>query len=92
MQDIVRLKVKVVPGASRPGVAGWLGDALKIRVAAPPEKGRANAAVLKLLGKELAVHESALRIAAGGASQNKIVEIHGMTMADIQRVFGVNDT
>lgn len=39
MQDIVRLKVKVVPGASRPGVAGWLGDALKIRVAAPRRRG-----------------------------------------------------
>jgi hypothetical protein len=40
-----RLRIKVVPGSSRDEVVGWLGDALKIKVTAPPQKGRANEAV-----------------------------------------------
>lgn len=42
-----RLKVKVVPGASRDEIVGWLGDALKIKVTAPPEKRRANEVVVE---------------------------------------------
>ncbi len=47
----VRLKVKVVLGSSRDKIAGWLGDALKIKVMAPPEEGRANEAVVEMLAE-----------------------------------------
>lgn len=47
----VAIRLKVVPGASRDAVAGALGDRLKVRVAAPPEGGRANRAIEKLLGE-----------------------------------------
>jgi len=90
MESAVRLKVKVVPGASSSSVAGWLGDMLKIRVAAPPERGKANAAVLKLLAKELQLQESALTIVSGGASQMKVIDIQGLTMSDIQEKFGAS--
>ncbi len=40
-----RLSLKVVPGSSRDEIVGWLGDSLKVKVKAPPEKGRANEAV-----------------------------------------------
>ena len=51
----IRLSEKVVPRASRNGIAGWLGDELKIRVSAPPEKGEANKAVEDVLAKVLGI-------------------------------------
>jgi len=64
---MARLNVKVVPGSSRNRIVGWLGDALKIKVMAPPEKGRANEAVVELLSMKLGIrwrmnHERVERI------------------------------
>ncbi|MGH2901193.1 MAG: DUF167 domain-containing protein, partial [Solirubrobacteraceae bacterium] len=50
-----RLSIKVVPGSSRDDVAGWLGETLKVRVSAPAERGRANAAAETLLADALGV-------------------------------------
>jgi uncharacterized protein len=52
-----RLTVKVVPGSSRNQIVGWLGNALKIKVTAPPEKGRANEAVVAILADRLGMRE-----------------------------------
>jgi len=57
----VRLKLKVVPGAGSAGIVGWLGPALKVRVTAPAEKGKANAAVTALLAAELGLPPAGLR-------------------------------
>lgn len=78
---MARLTLKVVPGASRDGIAGWLGDALKIRVAAPPEHGKANAAVTGLIAEALGVTPRQVRIVAGGSSAWKVIEIDGVTDA-----------
>jgi uncharacterized protein len=88
VNSTVRLKVRVIPGASTSKVAGWLDDRLKVRVAAPPERGKANAAVIKLLAAELHLEKRALSIASGSTSQNKVVEIQGASMQDIQAAFG----
>lgn len=85
MSDSVRLPIKVVPGSSRSGVAGWLGDTLRVRVTAPPERGRANAAVEALLREVLGLSAGQVRIVAGGASPRKIVEIVGLSDAEIRR-------
>ena len=74
-----RLAVKVVPGASREGIAGWLGDTLKVRVTAPAEQGKANAAVEALLAEALGIAKDRVRIASGTASPRKIVEIAGLS-------------
>ena len=78
-----RLRVSVVPGASRAGIAGWLGEALKVRVTAAPEKGKANAAVEKLIADALRLDRGDVRIVAGGQSRQKTLEISGLTRAEI---------
>ena len=77
--SVTRLAVKVVPGASREGIAGWLGDTLKVRVTAPAEQGKANAAVEALLAEALGIAKNRVRIASGTASPRKIVEIAGLS-------------
>ncbi len=78
-----RLNVKVIPGTSRNKIAGWIGDALKIRVQAPPEKGKANAAVISLLADFLDIPAKHLSICAGHGSQNKVVEVQGVSDAEL---------
>ncbi len=73
----LQLRLKVVPGASRDQLAGVLGDRLKVRVAAPPEAGKANAAVLALLGRWLG--RTDLEVVAGHTSPAKTILIPGCT-------------
>jgi len=80
-----RLAVKVVPGASRSEIAGWLGDALKVRVAAPPERGKANAAVAALICDALDLPGGSARVVAGAASPRKVLEISGLEEDEIYR-------
>ncbi|MEZ5572152.1 MAG: DUF167 domain-containing protein [Halioglobus sp.] len=80
---MVTLKIKVVPGASRTEISGWLGDALKVRVSAAPEKGRANAAVEALVAQTLGLPSASARIISGKSAQHKVIEIDGLTKAEI---------
>ena len=74
----VKLAVKVVPGSSREGIAGWLGDELKIRVRQVPEEGKANEAVRRLLATTLELPLDHIRIVSGSASPHKTIEIAEM--------------
>jgi uncharacterized protein YggU (UPF0235/DUF167 family) len=78
------LLIKVVPGSSRDGIAGWLGGTLKIRVRVPAEGGKANAAVEEIVANALGVPKCA-RIVAGKTSPRKVVEISGLSEADIRQ-------
>jgi uncharacterized protein (TIGR00251 family) len=72
----LELALKIVPGASRSGFAGPLGNRLKVRVAAPPEKGRANAALVALLREWLGVQD--VTIVAGRAGREKTARVAGL--------------
>jgi uncharacterized protein (TIGR00251 family) len=87
-----RIAVKVVPGAASSVVVGWLGESLKLKVAAPPEKGKANAAVTALLAEALNVPGSAVRIASGHGSPRKQVEVDDVSTAEIRRRLGGDDS
>ncbi|MEJ2641178.1 MAG: DUF167 domain-containing protein [Desulfosarcinaceae bacterium] len=69
------VKVAVVPRASRNQVAGLKGDALKIKLTAPPVEGAANKACLQLLAKALGLPKSSLTIASGESSRTKRILI-----------------
>jgi len=79
------ISVKAVPRAARDEIVGWLGDALKVRVTAPPEGGRANAALESLLASALGVPRTAVRVTAGHGSARKRVEIEGIERAELER-------
>lgn len=83
--DSYKLPVKVIPGSSRSGIAGWLGDALRVRVTAPAERGKANAAVEALLREILDLPSAGVRIIAGGSSPRKTVEIVGLSESEIRK-------
>jgi uncharacterized protein YggU (UPF0235/DUF167 family) len=80
----VRLIVKVIPGASQSEVSGWLGDILKVRVAAQPEKGKANLAVVALLAKSLGLSKRNISVTSGKTSQQKVIEVYGLSIAQVK--------
>ncbi len=84
----VSFAVRVQPRASRDEIVGEYQDALKIRLTAPPVDDRANEALRKLLASRLKVPLAAVRIASGGRSRTKRVEVHGVTAAMIRGLAG----
>ncbi len=77
------IEVKAVPNAPRNEVVGWLGDALKIKVHAPALEGKANHELCAFLAKRLVLPKHAVSLARGETSRKKIVEITGLTKADV---------
>jgi len=74
----VVIPIRVVPSASRSEIVGLEGDTLKVRVAAPPVKGKANRALVKLLAKALGVSSSQVEIVRGHKARRKTVQVRGI--------------
>jgi uncharacterized protein (TIGR00251 family) len=72
------LNVKVVPGASRDRVAGRYGDGIKVQVSAPPEKGKANEAVTRVLAEFFGVKGSEVALVSGHGNPRKQFRISGV--------------
>lgn len=83
----MKLSVKVIPGAKSDNIAGWLGGALKIRVQAPPEGGKANAAVIRLLAARLGIPEKRIAIVQGLTSSRKVVDLTDIDETELQPLF-----
>ena len=79
MEPLTRLHLRVSPGARRTEIAGRHGDGWKVRVAAPPENGRANDAVRRLLAERLDLPRSAVTIVSGHTAREKVVELDGIS-------------
>ncbi len=85
----VRLALKVVPGASRSELAGFENGVLRVRVAAAPEKGRANRALTDFLAGLLGIKKSAVTMVRGATARNKVVEIAGLNGSDVRARLGL---
>ncbi len=81
----VLVKVRALPGASRERVAGLHGDALKVAVQAPPEKGRANEAIAGLLARYLGLRGSQVSLHSGKTSRDKWFRVDGVALDEVRR-------
>lgn len=84
-RSVTRLRLRVSPGARRSAIVGRHGDAWKVRVAAAPEGGRANDAVVRLLSETLALPRPRIKLVSGLAARDKIVELAGIDPEEIDR-------
>ena len=75
--------VKVVPSSSRTAIAGTLGPMLKVKVAAAPEKGKANQCLIAFLAKKLGIKKQAVTIISGLTNPVKQVQAAGVNTEDI---------
>jgi hypothetical protein len=80
----ISFRIKVEPRSSKQGIAGLIGDALKVKVHAPPVGGAANDELVEILAAEFQVKKTSIKIASGHSSRNKIIEIEGI--ASVPRV------
>jgi uncharacterized protein len=80
----VVLPVYVQPGAHAAGLAGRHGDMIKVRVAAPAERDRANAAVCHLIAAELGVRPADVAVVTGRTSRRKRLRVHGVDTARLE--------
>jgi len=83
------LELKTIPNAPRDQVAGWLGDALKVKVHAPALDGRANEALLEFLADELGLPKRAVTLIRGDKSRHKVVRLDGLTLAEVKARLGL---
>lgn len=85
--DGIELRIKVVPGASRSEIVGMLGDRLKIRVAAAPEKGKANEALLLLIADWLGTKNIELTAGHGNAEKTvHVIGVHELSAEQMRRI------
>lgn len=75
--EVLTLTLHIQPGAKRSELAGLHGEALKIRLAAPPVEGRANEALLKFIAELFGVPMRQVELKQGGQSRHKVVAITG---------------
>ncbi|HIP97008.1 MAG TPA: YggU family protein [Anaerolineae bacterium] len=81
--------VRVIPRAKKNEIVGAQGNALKVRLTAPPVEGAANEALIALLAKKLGVRRSQVEIVAGRRSRAKMVSVTGLTPAEVEARLGL---
>lgn len=83
--------VKVVPGSSKTVLSGLLDDMLKVKVAAAPEKGKANQCLTEYLAKVLGVKKKAVEIIAGKTCPVKQLRVSGVSIEQVVKSLGIGE-
>jgi len=83
-KGMVTLTIKIVPRARKNQIAGIEGDALKIRLNAPPVEGKANEALVEFLAKTLGIARAQIEIVAGHTARRKIVRVRGISAREVK--------
>ena len=78
------LAIKAIPNAPRSEIVGWLGEALKLKIHAPPVEGRANEALCEFLADRLGLPHRAVVVIRGATSRQKVVRISGLSLAAVK--------
>ncbi len=82
---MIRIAVRVIPRSSKNSLT-WEQGALKARLTAPPVDGAANEALFALLAEQLAIPRRAITLVRGATSRQKLLELEGITLADVERL------
>ena len=85
----VSLKVRVQPRASRTEIAGEHGNAIKLRINAPPVRGKANEECRRFLAKALGVSLSSIEIVSGDSSRDKVIRIRNASIKRIREALNI---
>lgn len=85
--DSITFNVKVIPRAKRDEIVGVEGDAVKIRLNAPPVEGRANEALVKFLAAVFDIPRAQIEIVRGETSRHKVVRVRGVALEELKTVF-----
>jgi uncharacterized protein len=86
----IHLRLRIQPRASRTELAGIHGDALRVRLSAPPVNGAANQALIRFLADLLSVPRSAVQVIAGESSRSKVVAVSGIGSEQAARRLGLD--
>ena len=85
-RDGITINIKVIPRAKRDEIVGVEGDAVKIRLHAPPVEGRANEALINFLADVFKIQRAQIEIVRGEASRHKVVRVRGVPLEKIKTV------
>lgn len=83
--ETARLQLRVTPNARRNELTGYREGVLQVKVAAPPERGKANMELIKHLSGVLGVSKSSLRLLQGHTSRNKVIAVGGLDETEVKQ-------
>jgi uncharacterized protein len=79
-ENVLKIAVKVLPNARNNEIAGFSNDVLRIKIAAPPDKGKANKELIGFLSDVLGLKKDSFAILRGQTDHNKLISIKGITL------------
>ena len=88
-EEAILLKIHLLPRASRDEICGLHGNAIRVKVTAPPIEGKANKALQRFFAEKLHLAAAQIEIVAGQRSRDKTLRISGLSRAEIQRALGI---